>query len=95
MEKIIDLELLKIKIGVSSCLLGENVRFDSGHKKNQYLVNVLSNYFDFLPFCPEVAIGLGIPREPIRLINDNEVIECVGTKNNHFNVTSKLVSIAN
>lgn len=88
-------EFFKIKIGVSSCLLGENVRFDSGHKKNQYLINVLNNYFDFLPFCPEVAIGLGVPREPIRLINDNELIKCVGTKNSDIDVTDKLTAIAN
>jgi uncharacterized protein YbgA (DUF1722 family)/uncharacterized protein YbbK (DUF523 family) len=85
----------KIKIGVSSCLLGEKVRFDAGHKKNQYLINVLSSYFQFLPFCPEVAIGLGIPRESIRLINRGEVIRCVGTKNDELDVTDKLTSIAN
>jgi len=85
----------EVKIGVSSCLLGENVRFDAGHKKNQYLSNVLSHYFEFLPFCPEVAIGLGVPREPIRLINEDNIIKCVGTKNTDFDVTNKLVSIAN
>ena len=88
-------ELIKIKIGVSSCLLGENVRFDSGHKKNNYLVNVLSHYFEFSPFCPEVAIGLGIPREPIRLVNDNDVIKCVGTKNADIDVTEQLLDVAN
>jgi uncharacterized protein YbgA (DUF1722 family)/uncharacterized protein YbbK (DUF523 family) len=93
--KIMDKELTKIKIGVSSCLLGENVRFDSGHKKNQYLVNVLHNYFEFSPFCPEVAIGLGVPREPIRLVNDNDIIKCVGTRNTNIDVTNELISIAN
>ena len=57
----------KIKIGISSCLLGEKVRFDKGHKKNAYVTGILQDYFEFLPFCPEVKIGLGIPREPIRL----------------------------
>ena len=65
----------KIIIGISSCLLGEKVRFDSGHKKNQYILNTLSQFFDFHPFCPEVAIGLGIPREPIRLVVKNEKIK--------------------
>lgn len=87
--------LPKIKIGVSSCLLGENVRFDSGHKKNQYLINVLSNYFEFLPFCPEVAIGLGVPREPIRLVKSKNIINCVGTRSPELIVTDKLTAIAN
>lgn len=95
MAEIIDDKDFIIKIGVSSCLLGENVRFDSGHKKNQYLINVLSNYFQFLPFCPEVAIGLGVPREPIRLVNINERIKCIGTKNAELDVTNKLKNIAN
>jgi uncharacterized protein YbgA (DUF1722 family)/uncharacterized protein YbbK (DUF523 family) len=94
MDKLIDEKTQKIKIGVSSCLLGENVRFDSGHKKNQYLTQVLSHYFQFHPFCPEVAIGLGIPRAPIRLIHHNEMIKCVGTKDPELDVTDKLTSIA-
>ncbi|MDH5217794.1 MAG: DUF523 domain-containing protein, partial [Gammaproteobacteria bacterium] len=68
-----------IKIGISSCLLGENVRFDSGHKKNSYITGVLNDYFEFTPFCPEVEIGLGIPREPIRLISVDDEVRCVGT----------------
>ncbi|MEI7996500.1 MAG: DUF523 domain-containing protein, partial [Methylococcaceae bacterium] len=51
----------KIPIGISSCLLGEQVRFDGGHKRDAYIVGTLSEYFEFHPFCPEVAIGLGIP----------------------------------
>jgi uncharacterized protein YbgA (DUF1722 family)/uncharacterized protein YbbK (DUF523 family) len=84
----------KIQIGISSCLLGENVRFDSGHKKNSYITGVLKDYFDFLPFCPEVEIGLGIPREPIRLVSVNDEIRCVGTKNSELDVTEKLSDIA-
>ena len=49
--------LQKIKIGISSCLMGEEVRFDSGHKKNTYVTETLSEYFEFAPFCPEVSIG--------------------------------------
>jgi len=58
----------KIPLGVSQCLLGEPVRFDGGHKRNAFLLEVLSKYVEFQPVCPEVAIGLGIPRKPIRLI---------------------------
>lgn len=62
----------KILVGISSCLLGQAVRFNGGHKKNQYIVKTLGEYFEFLPFCPEVAIGLGIPRPTIRLVRDTE-----------------------
>jgi uncharacterized protein YbgA (DUF1722 family)/uncharacterized protein YbbK (DUF523 family) len=83
-----------IKIGISSCLLGENVRFDSGHKKNSYITGILSSFFDFIPFCPEVSIGLGIPREPIRLVSIENEIRCVGTKSSTLDVTEKLYAMA-
>jgi uncharacterized protein YbbK (DUF523 family)/uncharacterized protein YbgA (DUF1722 family) len=54
-------------IGVSSCLLGESVRYDGGHKHNRYLTAILSSYVDFIPLCPELAIGLGVPRQSISL----------------------------
>jgi uncharacterized protein YbgA (DUF1722 family)/uncharacterized protein YbbK (DUF523 family) len=83
-----------IKIGISSCLLGQNVRFDSGHKKNSYITGVLMDYFEFLPFCPEIEIGLGTPREPIRLVSVGDEILCRGTKNSELDVTDKLSDIA-
>lgn len=83
-----------IKIGVSSCLLGEQVRFDSGHKKNAFITGLLSDYFEFKPFCPEVAIGLGIPRQPIRLVVSGNSIRCKGTVNEELDVTDKLENIA-
>ena len=58
----------RIRIGISSCLLGQMVRYDGGHKHNEYIVVTLGKYFDFVPFCPEVTIGLGVPRAPIRLV---------------------------
>jgi uncharacterized protein YbgA (DUF1722 family)/uncharacterized protein YbbK (DUF523 family) len=57
-----------IRIGISSCLLGETVRFDGGHKHDRYLTETLGRYFEWVPVCPEVEIGLGTPREPIRLV---------------------------
>lgn len=51
----------KPKIAISACLLGENVRFNGGHKQSQLCSQTLADYFDFVPLCPEVAIGLGIP----------------------------------
>ena len=80
----------KIPIGISSCLLGEKVRFDAGHKRNAYVNGVLSDYFEFHPFCPEVAIGLGIPREPIRLVSSAGEIRCVGVKDPKQEFTDSL-----
>jgi len=57
-----------IKIGVSSCLLGEKVRFDGGHKHDRYITGTLAKYFTFVPVCPETECGLGIPREAMRLV---------------------------
>lgn len=80
----------KIRIGISSCLLGEKVRFDSGHKRNAYINGILSNFFEFTGFCPEVEIGLSIPREPIRLVTLNDKVHCVGTRNPDLDVTEDL-----
>lgn len=60
----------KIAVGISACLLGDEVRFNGGHKKSALCVEQLSNYFEFQRFCPEVAIGLGVPRQTIRLVGD-------------------------
>lgn len=56
-----------IKIGVSSCLLGERVRYDGGHKHDPCLTGTLGRYCIFVPVCPEVGCGLAIPREAMRL----------------------------
>jgi len=60
----------KIKIGVSSCLLGEKVRYDAKHKLDRYITDMLGLYFEWEPVCPEVEYGLPIPREPMRLVGD-------------------------
>lgn len=57
----------KILLGASACLLGELVRYDGGHKRHAEIV-ALGQCFDFLPLCPEVAVGLGVPRPPIQLV---------------------------
>ncbi len=80
----------KIPIGISSCLLGQNVRFDGGHKRDSYIVGTLSEYFDFRPFCPEVAIGLGTPRPTIHLVKIDNAIRCVGIKDPENDVTGRL-----
>lgn len=62
----------KFKIGVSSCLLGNKVRYDGGHQLDRWITGVLSNYVEFVPVCPEVECGLGIPREAMRLVGNAE-----------------------
>ncbi len=86
----------KIPVGISSCLLGENVRFDGGHKQHSYVQQTLGEYFEFRPFCPEVEIGLGIPRKPIRLVRKqgSDRIHCVSSVDESKDYTEPLVSIA-
>ena len=67
------------RLGVSSCLLGEEVRFNGGHKRYQFLTDSLDPYVDWVPYCPEVSIGLGTPREPIRLTADGRLVNRGGT----------------
>ncbi len=62
-----------ILVGVSTCLLGEKVRWDAGHKHNDYVHEMLGGYFQFVPVCPELEVGMGVPREPVHLIGDPDV----------------------
>ena len=62
----------KIRIGISSCLLGEKVRFDGGHQRDHFLVDTLGQFVDYVPVCPEVEIGLPTPRDTLRLTGDLE-----------------------
>ena len=62
----------RIKIGISACLLGEEVRWNGQHKKDRFLVNTLGQFVDFVPVCPEVECGLGVPRETMRLVGNPE-----------------------
>jgi uncharacterized protein YbgA (DUF1722 family)/uncharacterized protein YbbK (DUF523 family) len=61
-----------IRIGVSSCLMGNEVRYDGGHKHNRYLTDVLGEHFELVVVCPEAEVGMGIPRETVRLEGDLE-----------------------
>jgi uncharacterized protein YbgA (DUF1722 family)/uncharacterized protein YbbK (DUF523 family) len=85
----------KILLGVSSCLLGEEVRFDGGHQKNAFVSNSLAQFFEFKSFCPEVSIGLGIPREAIRLERQVNLIKCVSSKDSEKDYTAALTESAN
>src|SRR5579864_8890570 len=61
-----------IRIGVSSCLLGAKVRFDGSHKRSDFLVDTLGTCVQFVPVCPEVEVGLGVPRETLRLVRNDD-----------------------
>lgn len=80
----------RIRVGISSCLMGEAVRFDGGHKRDAFINGVLSRYFEFVPFCPEVAIGLGVPRDPIRLERRGGEVRVVGVRQKDLDVTGPL-----
>ena len=62
----------RLKLGISSCLLGEEVRWNAGHKLDRYLTYTLGQFVDFVPVCPEVEAGFGVPRESLRLVGDPE-----------------------
>jgi uncharacterized protein YbgA (DUF1722 family)/uncharacterized protein YbbK (DUF523 family) len=67
------------RVGVSSCLLGEEVRFNGGHKRYRFLTDDLGPHVEWVPYCPEVSMGLGTPREPIRLTADGRLVNRSGT----------------
>lgn len=60
----------RLRVGISSCLMGNKVRFDGGHKHDPYITGTLGQYMDFVPVCPEVECGMPVPREALRLVGD-------------------------
>jgi uncharacterized protein YbgA (DUF1722 family)/uncharacterized protein YbbK (DUF523 family) len=64
-----------IKIGISACLAGEKVRFDSGHKKSNFCMEELAKHVEYKMYCPEVAVGLPIPRPTIRQVRTADTIK--------------------
>jgi len=85
---------MKIKVGISSCLMGNEVRFDGGHKHSRLCSEGLSRYFEFISECPEVGIGMGIPRKPIRLTGDIHSPQVVAAHDNSINYTDKMVEFS-
>ncbi len=69
-----------IRVGISTCLLGQKVRFDGGHKHDRYLTDILGAYFRFVPVCPELEVGMGVPREPVHLEGGTESPRMIGTR---------------
>jgi uncharacterized protein YbgA (DUF1722 family)/uncharacterized protein YbbK (DUF523 family) len=70
----------EIRIGISSCLLGEQVRYDGGHKRDRFVDETLRPFVTFVPVCPEVELGLGTPREAIRIERSGDALRLVGTR---------------
>ncbi len=69
-----------VRIGISTCLLGQKVRFDAGHKRDRYITDILGQFFQFVPVCPELEVGMGVPREAVRLEGSPDNPRMVGNK---------------
>lgn len=82
-----------IRIGVSSCLLGEPVRYDGGHKHDRYLTGTLARLVEFVPVCPEVEVGLGTPRPTLRLLDRGDGVRLV-TPATGEDVTDRMLAYA-
>lgn len=80
-----------IRIGVSACLLGQAVRYDGRDKYNPVVNSVLCQQFDCVPFCPEMAIGLGCPRPPVQLVKTVNGIRAIGRDDPAIEITDRLV----
>lgn len=88
------MEASRPAIGISSCLLGEEVRFDGGHKRNPFITDVLAEHFDFRPVCPEVGVGMSVPRPPIHLRRDEHRVRVVGSRDPDLDYTAEMEDYA-
>lgn len=70
----------KLRLGVSACLLGKQVRFDGGHKKNDFLCDSMGRFVEWVPVCPEVGAGMPIPRETLRLVSQAQETRLLGNR---------------
>jgi uncharacterized protein YbgA (DUF1722 family)/uncharacterized protein YbbK (DUF523 family) len=83
----------KIRLGISACLLGRNVRYDGGHQLDRFLRDTLGHFVEYVPVCPEVEMGLPIPREALRLVGDPDAPRLVFSKSGE-DVTDRMRSWA-
>ncbi len=81
-------------VAISACLLGEKVRYDGAEKKDEFIVEQLSKRVEWLPICPEVGIGLAVPRPPIHLVNKDHAIRIIAVDDCAMDVTDKLAKYA-
>lgn len=80
----------KVPVGISRCLLGDPVRYNGDHKHNRFCTGVLSDYFEFVSTCPEVEIGMSVPRKPIRLVQLDDQTRALATDDPHQDFTTAL-----
>jgi uncharacterized protein YbgA (DUF1722 family)/uncharacterized protein YbbK (DUF523 family) len=83
-----------LRLGISRCLLGDEVRFDGGHKKDNFLTEVLGRHVEWIPVCPELEAGLGTPREAMRLVGDSQHPRLVTVKSgiDHTHAVEKMTA---
>jgi uncharacterized protein YbgA (DUF1722 family)/uncharacterized protein YbbK (DUF523 family) len=78
----------RLRLGVSSCLLGAQVRFDGGHKHDRFLTTDLAAFVEWVPVCPEVEVGMDIPREAVRLVGDPTDPRMIGVRSGTDHTTA-------
>jgi uncharacterized protein YbgA (DUF1722 family)/uncharacterized protein YbbK (DUF523 family) len=76
----LDLDTAPLRLGVSSCLLGQEVRFDGGHKRDRFVTDLLGSFVEWVPVCPEVEVGMGTPRPALRLVSDGNDVRMIEIK---------------
>ena len=83
-----------LRLGISRCLLGDEVRFDGGHKQDHFLTDVLGRYVEWVPVCPEVEAGLGTPREAMRLMGnpDHPRLMTIKSKHDHTQAMETMIA---
>ncbi len=69
---------LRPRIGISSCLVGEEVRYDGAHRDDRTLREFFGDQVIWISVCPEVESGMGVPREPVRLVRKEQGIRMLG-----------------
>ena len=85
---------IKPVLGISECLMGEEVRYNGGHKLSKFCTEVLSEYFEFQPICPEVQIGLSVPRPAIRLAEKDGAVRVIARDSPELDYSGDLVQLA-
>src|SRR5262245_23060769 len=70
----------KPRLGISACLIGDKVRYDGAHKRDAFLTDLLGRFVEWVPICPEVEVGMGVPRESVRLVGSPASPRMIGTK---------------
>lgn len=74
---------MTLRVGVSACLLGQEVRYDGGHRRSETIARFLGRWFEWIPVCPEIEIGLGIPRETIGFVDGPDGVRLLGHTSGH------------